>query len=64
MLKLPSRTLADWTPDVGLIEDWLARWEAAGWVPEHPWGGVEVVIDGREVIRWAMIGVSSQPEAV
>ncbi len=54
MLKLPGRTLADWTPEAG-GDDWLARWQAAGWVPEHSWGGTRVVIDGRKLTRWAMI---------
>ncbi len=55
MLKLPGRTLADWTSEAGDVDEWLARWAAAGWVPEHRWDGTPVTIDGRQMTRWAMI---------
>jgi len=42
MLKLPGRTLADWTSEAGDVDESLARWAAAGWVPEHRWDGTPV----------------------
>jgi hypothetical protein len=62
MLRYPRRTLADWTEDVGPLDDWLATWSGAGWVPEHPWGGVDVKIEGQGVLRWAMVGPCNAPE--
>lgn len=55
MLKLPRRTLADWTPGDGDVDAWLASWAEDGWVPEHPWGGTQTFVHGRPVTRWAMI---------
>ena len=55
MVKVTPRTLADWTPDAGDVDTWLARWAVAGWVPEYPWGGVECDVHGRAVVRWAMV---------
>ncbi len=46
MVRLPRRTLADWTPDAGDVDAWLARWAEAGWKPEHPWGGTDTVVNG------------------
>ncbi len=51
----PLRTLVDWTPETGDVDEWLAQWEVAGWVPEHPWGGVDCDVRGVTVVRWAMI---------
>lgn len=55
MVKVTPRTLADWTPDDGDLDAWLSEWAAAGWVPEYTWGGTEVVVNGRSLVRWAMI---------
>jgi hypothetical protein len=52
--RLPRRRLVDWTPQDGDQRDWLARLEADGWVPEHG-AGVPTVINGRRVVRFAMI---------
>lgn len=49
----PARKLVDWTEDAGPVEDWLARWAAAGWVPEHGYG-VSTKIGGRDLVTWAM----------
>ena len=46
MVRLPRRTLADWTPDAGDVDAWLARWAEAGWKPEHPWGGTDTAVNG------------------
>lgn len=50
----PRRTLADWTPDAGPEDEWLARWAADGWEPEYGYG-VEVTIGAVAVKRWAMV---------
>lgn len=59
---LPRRTLADWTSDEGDVDAWLAQWAAAGWVPEHTWGGIDVVVNGRTVRRRAMIATTPEAE--
>jgi hypothetical protein len=51
----PQRTLAGWTPEDGDQSEWLASWVAEGWRPEYAWSGTVVVINGREVTRYAMI---------
>lgn len=53
-MPIPRYTLADWTPDAGPLDDWLARWAARGWRPEHGYG-VWVELSGGRVMRWAMI---------
>lgn len=65
MLKLPRRTLADWSPDDGDADAWLGSWAEGGWEPEHPWGGTQTVVHGRPITRWAMImstAVCQQPD--
>jgi hypothetical protein len=42
MVRFPHRTVADWTPDDGDVDAWLASWGDTGGVPEYPWGGVEI----------------------
>jgi hypothetical protein len=44
------------------LSDWLASWAADGWRPEYPWGGKRVVINGREVLRFALIKDDVDPE--
>lgn len=55
MVRLPHRTLADWTPDERDVDAWLARWAADGSAPEHAWGGTGTIVGGRTSVRWAMI---------
>jgi len=57
----PARKIVEWTEDAGPIEDWLAGWAAAGWVPELGYG-VPTEIGGRHLVRWAMIRTPSSPE--
>ena len=59
MFRLPRRTLADWTPEEGDVGAWLAAWAAGGWVPEYAHGGLDVVVNGRMVRRFAMIAMLS-----
>ena len=51
----PQGTLADWTPEDGDQAEWLASWQALGWRREYPWSPTVVVVNGREVARFAMI---------
>jgi len=60
MPQPPARKLVDWTEDAGPVEEWLARWVKAGWVPEYG-RGVETNLAGRAVTRWAMIRTPSPP---
>ena len=52
--RLPRRRLVDWTPEAGDQREWLARLADEGWVPEHG-AGVPTTINGRRVVRFAMI---------
>jgi hypothetical protein len=54
MKRLPRRRLVDWTPEDGDGQEWLARLAAEGWVPEYG-TGVDTIINGRRVRRFAMI---------
>lgn len=56
--NLPRRTLADWTSEKDDIDDWLAAWAADGWVPEYADAGLDVVVNNRTVLRFAMIATS------
>ena len=51
----PERTLADWTAENGDLAEWLASWEARAWRREYPWSLTVVVVNGREVARYALI---------
>jgi len=57
--QLPARK---WTKDAGAVEDWLARWAAAGWVPELGYG-VPTEVGSRHLVRWAMIQTSPQTQS-
>ena len=46
--------LADWTPQLGDVDEWLTGLAKDGWVPEHR-TGAEVVINGRKVLRFALV---------
>ena len=46
--------LADWTPDDGDVDVWLAGLAEQGWVTAHA-TGVEVVINGRRVRRYSLV---------
>lgn len=48
------RTVRDWTPDQSDGQEWLAQLEAEGWTPEYG-AGVRVTINGRDVVRYALI---------
>lgn len=37
----PHRSLVDWTPEAGDVDEWLEQWAAASWAPEYSWGGVK-----------------------
>jgi hypothetical protein len=52
--RLPRRRLVDWTPEEGDQAAWLAQLAASGWVPEHG-AGVPTTVNGRRVVRFAMI---------
>jgi hypothetical protein len=52
--RLPRRRLVDWTPAEGDQAAWLAKLAAEGWVPEYG-RGVDTIINGRRVRRFAMI---------
>ncbi|HEY1179330.1 MAG TPA: hypothetical protein VGF17_24510 [Phytomonospora sp.] len=52
--KLPCRRLVDWTPQDGDQGEWLERLAEEGWVPEHL-TGAEVVVNGRRVVRFALV---------
>lgn len=60
--RLLPRTLADWTPDQGSEQDWLAMWAARGMLPEHS-DGAWFKIGGRTVKRWALIEHAPQPSS-
>ena len=47
--------MADWTPADGDRDAWLARWLADGWRCEYPWSPTPVVVNGRQVFRYALI---------
>ncbi|WP_029212117.1 hypothetical protein [Arsenicicoccus bolidensis] len=56
MGALPRRTLADWHPALEMpLEVWLDDLGQQGWRPEYTHGGVEVTINGRRVVRYALI---------
>jgi len=42
----PLRKLVDWSDEAGPLKAWLARWAAAGWLPEHG-QGAQTDITGR-----------------
>ena len=48
------RTIRNWTPDQGDGNEWLARLESEGWVPEYG-AGVRVRINGRDLVRYAFL---------
>ncbi len=62
MVKVTPRSLADWTPEDGVVDAWLQEWAAVAWVPEYTWGGVETSLGGRRIVRWAMIAATPQVE--
>jgi hypothetical protein len=47
-VKYPRRRLADWTPDLGELDDWLAEQVAEGWRREYEGPGVGFVINGED----------------
>jgi hypothetical protein len=64
MPNLPPRhRLADWTPDLGDVDEWLAGLAREGWVPAHR-TGADVVINGRPVVRFSLVFRGDDPEAV
>lgn len=55
-VRLPRRTLADWHPDLAVpLAVWLDKLAQQGWRPEYTHGGTEVAINGRQVLRFALI---------
>ena len=46
--------LADWTPQLGGVEEGLSGPAKAGRGPQHR-AGAEVVINGRKVLRFALV---------
>lgn len=56
------RTIRDWSPDLGDGNEWLAQLESEGWTPEYG-AGVRVHINGRDVVRYALIETDPDPEA-
>lgn len=46
--------LADWTPDAGDEDEWLARWADAGWNPGFP-DGAWTTVGGRQIKRHALV---------
>lgn len=48
------RTIRDWTPDLGNGQEWLTQLEAEGWVAEYG-SGLQVTVNGRDVVRYALI---------
>ncbi|NUP03554.1 MAG: hypothetical protein HOW59_37090 [Nonomuraea sp.] len=63
-VKLPRRRLVDWMPQDGDQGEWLERLAVEGWVPEHR-TGAEVVVNGRKVVRFALVerasGMTKEP---
>ena len=53
-----QHTLRDWTPDQGDGNQWLARLESEGWVPEYG-ACVRVRINGRDVVRYAFLATDN-----
>ena len=52
--KVTPRTLADWTPDAGDVDAWLAEWAGVGWVRIRL-GRRRASLGGQQDRRWAMI---------
>lgn len=50
---LRRHRLADWTPGLGDVDEWLAGLAEQGWVPAHR-TGADVVVNGRRVLRFSL----------
>lgn len=47
--------LADWTPDAGPEDEWLARWAVAGWHPEQETTGAWTTVNSHNLKRFSLV---------
>ena len=56
MAKWIRRTLGHYHPDTdGPLDEWLASWAAQGLTPEYPWDSPPIVVNGGQVIPYALV---------
>lgn len=52
--------MRDWTPELGEGDRWLVQLKDEGWAPEYG-AGVRVRVNGRDVVRYALVECGPAP---